>query len=127
MKIEFLEKTGDASHNNILRIFAFNQDETLVLRSLIEKFILEQKKDLKIHSLDFVEEINCKLTMTRVNKNIGVSQINSTEFKWELNTEQCTNVCEMLENSIRTSGFYWLDGDDCETDVDLLFSEGGGW
>ena len=127
MKIEFLEKTGDASYNNILRMFAFNKDETLALRSLIKKLVLEQKKDLKIHSLDFVEEINCKLTMTRVNKNIGVSQINSTEFKWELNTEQCTNVCEMLENSIRTSGFYWLDGDDCETDVDLLFSEGGGW
>ncbi len=127
MKIEFLENTGDVLYENVLRIFKFNESETITLKNLIKKKVQEEKSQLEVHSLDFVFAVNCTLTIIYDTKNASLTRMHSNIFEWRVNSKNCANACSMLDDSLKSTGFFWFNDEDSQTNIDLLFSEGGGW
>jgi len=125
MKLEYLNNTGDSLYNKIIRLYGFNQSETLALADVIRHKLMEDHEAVVLNKLNFIDPVNCELTLTLSPNNRGIIPLNDNKFVCEMNLESYSNVIAMLEDSVSSTGYYWLDNDCSE--IDLLYSEGGGW
>lgn len=62
MKLEYLTDINE--HNDsLIRIFDFKINEVALLKNEIQQKVIQNKSDLDFSEIEFIEQINCKLTL----------------------------------------------------------------
>lgn len=126
MKLEFLKDTGDELYEEVLRLYDFTEKEVLALKNILEKRVIEEKSFLEFHSLDFIDALNCKLTIHYTFKNEKMKLKNYNVLEWSINTSICKDICKKLELIFLGNGYYWLNPND-DSEISFLLSLSGGW
>jgi len=131
MKLEYLEDISDSGKytdvvsDNVIRLYDFDKKETLQLAEVFYKQLSLAGQSLELTSIDFIQSINCKLTLELSTEDKGVLRTGkANEFICKLTKPTLT---EAIEN-IKAVGddFNWL----CDTskdNIDFLYSSGGTW
>jgi hypothetical protein len=132
MKLEYLDDISDGGKykgvvsENLIRLYDFGQIETTKLVELIYQRLIVDKQDLDLTTVDFIEPINCHLTLQISSADKGIMKIGrSGSFICELTEQSYITAIEYMK-AAADSGYNWL----CDTsadDIDFLYSAGGTW
>jgi hypothetical protein len=126
MKLEYLENTGDELYDCLIRLFDFSSEELKDLESVIQDNVIKNGKEITLSELDFIETVNCDLKLRLSTENVGIVQLDAKRFSYEMRKDGFVNMIEKIQNSTLTEGYFWLDNN-CDGEISLLLSEGGGW
>jgi hypothetical protein len=132
MKLEYLDdisdggKYKDVVSENLIRLYEFGQKETTRLVDLIYQRIILDKQSLDLTSIDFIQPLNCHVTLHLSSSDEGVIKTDKANvFICKLTEQTYSTVIECMK-AVKKNGYNWL----CETsndDIDFLFSAGGTW
>ncbi len=132
MKLEFLSDISDGGRfksvvsDNLIRLFDFNESEAIALSDFIQSTIINNKLELSLSSLDFIEPVNCDVTFRISGKDIGLTSLDMVNFFCDLTIDSYKEIIYLLEPfCIEANGYQWLY--DLENEIDLLFSPDGTW
>ena len=133
MKLELLDAITDggrfthAAPNQLIRLYDFDCLQAGRLRQVIEKEIIESNKEVNLTTLDFIQAVNCSLTLTLSNSDKGITLLESAAFVCSLTVERYQEMICLLEPfcNEETTGYQWLY--DLDTPIAFLFSPGGWW
>ena len=130
MKIEHLTNTNPAHpKDSILRIFDFTSSEACQFRDILSKLADGSISEFDLSGLPFVTSIGgCRLTLKVGSRDKGVIRFSDTAFECILTKLTWENAEAFVEPFCDTkdfSGYQWLYN--LDTDIELLFSQGGDW
>jgi hypothetical protein len=74
MKMEFLDATGNGEYPNaspkfLIRLYKFTDDGQKKLIECIDNFLLNKDQSMELHSLPFIQTINCFVTLEQSEEN----------------------------------------------------------
>jgi len=131
MKVEYLHDMTDGgkfkqvTSENLIRLFDFDQKQTIDLTFKILQTLVIEKQKLDLSSVAFIELVNCKLVLQLSSSDKGILRTdNPNMFTCDLTEETYKTAIEFMKAT--DSGYNWL----CETsddDIDFLYSPGGTW
>jgi hypothetical protein len=131
MKLDYLSdisdrgKYTDVVSENLIRLFDFEQTQTKQLADLIYQRLIVDKQALDLATVDFIESINCQLTLQASSTDKGIMKTDRPNSFICEPTEQTYIVATEYMKAV-DSGHNWL----CDTsadNVDFLYSAGGTW
>lgn len=138
MKLDFLDDLSDGGKyasddvyaNQIMRLYDFDKNEAVLLRSSIQSLILDGPGTLRVSKLPFVESTNCTLTLRVSEGNEGVKPEDNGNFDCYLNLDGYRKMIDLMEPFCEEEpsgyqSYQWLYDLDC--DIDFLFSYDGSW
>ena len=133
MKIEFLDDISGggrfphADPNQLVRLYDFDKFQATVLRDTIQKQILESKKAIDLTTLNFIQSVNCNLTLQISDIDKGITTLVNNNFVCDLTINNYQEMILLIEPfcNIEINGYQWLY--DLDTAIDFLFSPGGSW
>jgi hypothetical protein len=133
MKIEFLDDISDggrfpnADPNQLVRLYGFDNLQARLLRHAIQNVIIESKKNIALTTLNFIQAINCNLTLQIGDIDKGITTSDYKNFVCNLTIEKYKEMVFLMEPFCdkETCGYQWLY--DLDTPIDFLFSPGGSW
>jgi len=133
MKIEFLDDISDggrfpdADPNQLVRLYDFDNLQADALRQTIQKVIIESNKKIDLTTLDFIETVNCNLTLQISDTDKGITTVDNKNFICNLTIKKYEQMVFLIEPFCdkETNGYQWLY--DLNTPIDFLFSPGGSW
>lgn len=126
MKLEYLDavnKNGD----KIIRLYNFDSFEADKFRKAIIQTILENKINLALSSIPFIQSVNCNLTFRLADSDIGITTRDMKEFFCDLTKKAFEHLVLLLEPFCIDDkhGYQWLY--DTNSEIELLFSPDGKW
>jgi hypothetical protein len=132
LKLEFLDDISDggkypwADPNQLVRLYDFDQREAIKFRESIITLI-ETGATVDVSALDFIESLNCQLTLSISLTNDGIATADKLHFICKLTKDTYKNVAYLLEPfcEMGLDGYQWMY--DLDTSIDFLFSPGGTW
>jgi hypothetical protein len=132
MKIEFLDnisnggRFNDVVSDKLIRLFDFDSVEAKKFQKTI-KILIENEERIVLDSLAFMKPINCSLTLSVDNKNLGIIKSGEKEFECKLTRDAYREMISLIQPFVdhESSGYQWLY--DNMADIDFLFSPGGSW
>jgi len=133
MKIEFLDDISGggrfphADPNQLVRLYDFDKLQATLLRDTIQKHILESKKAIDLTTLNFIQSVNCNLTLQISDIDKGITTLVNNNFVCDLTINNYQEMILLIEPfcNIEINGYQWLY--DLDTAIDFLFSPGGSW
>jgi len=133
MKNEFLDDISDggrfphADPNQLVRLYDFDSSQANRLRQVIQKEIIESNKEIDLTKLDFIQSVNCSLTLKISDTDKGITTSDNKYFICNLTVEKYGEMVFLMESFCdkETNGYQWLY--DLDTPIDFLFSPGGSW
>jgi len=132
MKLEYLDdlsysgKYKDVVSDNLIRLYDFRQNETADLVDLIYQRLIVDKQSLDLTTVDFIQSINCRVTLQLSSSDEGVIKTDKPDFFICKLTQQTYITAIDYMKAAAESGYNWL----CDTskdDIDFLYSSGGTW
>ena len=126
MKLEYLDNVNDYN-DNVVRLYDFDKLQANRFQQEIEQTIIKSKKQLNLTTLDYIQVINCNLTLRIADSNKGITTEDNINFFCELTIKGFEEMISLLEPFCdkQTSRFQWLY--DLDTPTELLFSPKGTW
>jgi hypothetical protein len=132
MKIEFLDDISRGGHfknvvsDRLVRLFDFDSNEANLFQQTIKKLI-EDENEVHLDSLPFINPINCSLTLSIDNLDLGIAKSGRNEFECKLTKESYREMVLLIQPFAdnESNGYQWLY--DNMADIDFLFSPGGTW
>jgi len=103
MKLEFLGDLTDGGKyvnvvsERLIRLYDFNRHQALSLKEVIEKELLVRQKDISLSSLDFVEPINCSLTLKLSIVDRGIALVDNGDFECYLTDTAYKEMTYLIE------------------------------
>jgi hypothetical protein len=133
MKIEFLNDISDsgrfphADPNQLVRLYDFDSSEANRFRQTIQKALIENNKEIDLTKLNFIQPINCNLTLQISDTNKGITTPDKKYFVCNLTINKYAEMLLLIEPfcNKEINGYQWLY--DLDTPIDFLFSPGGTW
>lgn len=133
MKIEFLDDISDggrfpdADPNQLVRLYNFDSLQAKELRQSIQEKIIEGNNEIELTTLDFIESVNCNLTLKISETNKGILTSDNNNFVCILTVEKYEEMIFLMEPFCESEVniYQWLY--DLDTPIDFLFSPGGSW
>lgn len=133
MKIEFLDDISDggrfphADPNQLVRLYDFDSSQANKLRQAIQEKIIESNKEIDLTTLNFIQSVNCSLTLKISDTDKGIVTSDNKNFVCNLTVEKYGEMIFLMEPFCKkeTTGYQWLY--DIDTPIDFLFSPGGSW
>ncbi|GAB4091180.1 hypothetical protein [Flaviaesturariibacter terrae] len=137
MKLEFLDDISRggafpfADPDKLIRLFDFTVPEARALCLAIATKLIEGEQPLQLHELQFIEALNCTLTLAPSNTNLGIALPDDRRnFTCYLTRESYTTMANLVRHFAHAghalSGSHWLY-DPGRGQVDLLLSPSGTW
>ena len=126
MKLEYIVNINE-NGDSIVRLYAFDYIQADTLRQAISKTVIENKAQLDLATLDFIEPINCNLLFCIADTDVGIVAKDKQTFNCLLTLTGYQIIIQLLEPfcSSQDTGYQWLY--DNNNPIDLLFSETGSW
>ena len=133
MKIEFLVDISDggrfpdADPKQLVRLYNFDNMQAKMLRQAIQKEILENNKEIDLTTLDFIQAVNCSLTLKISDTDKGITTLDNKNFVCNLTVKKYEDMIFLMEPFCdkENKGYQWLY--DLDTSINFLFSPGGSW
>jgi len=133
MKLEFLDdisdggKFKDVVSNQLVRLYDFDKLQANKFRQLIQSILIDRNQTLDLSTAEFVEPVNCTLTLCLADTDIGITTGDKINFICALTMSGYENMISLLEPFCieDNSGHQWLY--DIDTPIDFLFSPSGTW
>lgn len=132
MKLEYLPDLsagGKFKHvfpNRLIRLYDFNCQEVKWVYRLIDKLVHGKIAKAELHGCDFIEPVNCQLTLVVDSKDLGLEPLRLNEFVGLFSLESYKTMMNLIEPFTKedSNGFQWLDE---YAPIDFLFSLDGSW
>jgi hypothetical protein len=131
MKLEWLQGMEEygLESDEIVRLFDFSKEESLLLKKAIEYFVIELNNPLDLTRLAYVNALNCNLILQQTDTDYGIEFVEKTGFICGLTKASFQRMVSLIEPfCLRDlSSYQWLY--EVDTEIDLLFSPSakGGW
>jgi hypothetical protein len=133
MKLEYLDDISESGRytnmvsDKLIRLYDFDHEQARMLRDVIQKMIINEKRSVNFSSLEFILLVNCNLVLQISDTNGGVTRKDGFNFVCSLTIG---NYREMIFNiepfcEAPAGRYQWLYDLDCP--IDFLFSPGGTW
>lgn len=124
MKLEFLYKINEFDEHAV-RLSDFNSLEAKAFRAALIDSIIDNKKELEVHTLNFIFPVNCSLTLRLCEEDLGIEEVIGKHLYCDLTLDAYKKMVKLLEPFCKkeSKGYQWLY--DVDTPIDLLFSAGG--
>ena len=125
MKLEFLYKINEFDEHAV-RLSDFDSRQAKAFKDALYDVVIRKKNALEVHELEFVEPINCSLTLRLSEEDLGIEEVVGKHLYCDLTLESYKKMHTLLEPfcNKESKGYQWLY--DVDTPIDLLFSAGGG-
>lgn len=125
MKLEFLYKINEFDEHAV-RLSDFDSKQAQAFKDMLEEVVVKNKKSLDVHDLEFVEPVNCLLTLRLSSEDLGIEEVIGKHLYCDLTLMSYEKMLSLLEPFCKkeSKGYQWLY--DVDTPIDLLFSAGGG-
>ena len=124
-----LDYTGEINEHgeDIVRLYDSNKEETLLLAQAIQQTLVENREELQLYTLEFIESRNCYLTLRLADSDVGILTKDYINFYCFLTIEGYKQMLKLLEPFCKkeTKAHQWLY--DIDTPTDFLFSPAGTW
>ena len=132
MKIEFLDDVSnggqfkDVVSDKLVRLFDFDSVEAGKFQETI-KSLIEGKNRIAVDRLSFIKRINCSLTLSVNDDDLGIIQTGREEFECRLTKDSYREMISLIQPFVdhELNGYQWLY--DNMAEIDFLFSPGGTW
>jgi len=126
MQLDYIEKIneyGDA----VVRLYDFDKTQAVLFRQLIQETIINNKNNLDLSSVKFIQSRNCNLTLRICEEDLGIITADKKNFFCDLSTESYIDMLSLLEPFClkETKGYQWLY--DIDSPIDFLLSPAGTW
>jgi hypothetical protein len=136
MKLEYLHDLSeleehedmDLESEQLVRLYEFNQAQALQLYETISQTLLNEKRSLHLAELDFMECINCTVTLRIAEEDLGIHTTNNTIFYCDLTLAGYQKMVRLIEPFCgkKSYGYQWLY-EDLDNPIDFLFSPRATW
>lgn len=133
MKLEFLHDISDGGiykeieTDELVRLFDFGKEEAAQLHNAIQLVVVELGNQLDLKTLNFIDAINCNLTLRISDEEIGITTEDYIHFFCDLPKIAYQNMLDLIfpftEKNSR--GYQWLY--DIDNPIDFLLAPGGSW
>jgi hypothetical protein len=110
----------------LIRLYNFKDEETKQLVNLVYQKLIVDKQSLDLTTVDFIQPINCQVTLTLSSSDEGVIRSGKANFFICKLTETAYLAAIEYMRATAGDGYTWL----CDTsrdDIDFLYSAGGTW
>jgi hypothetical protein len=123
MKLEFL-KNINRYDEHAIRLSDFNSSQAVLFREVIVCFIASEEIEINLVNIDFIQYVNCNLTIRISDEDIGISTKDQLNFFCNLTTATYQMLIFLLEPFCKkkSKGYQWLY--DIDTPIGFLFSAG---
>src|SRR6267142_5046990 len=109
MKLEFLP--SGSSDCPLIRLFQFNDEEVIRLKSFFDSLSNSSVSDLALHEAPWIEQVNaCQLYLRIGKSNLGVRTVGPGNFECVLTCAAWDDMACLVEPFCkpRASGYQWL-------------------
>jgi len=123
MKLEFLYQINEFNEH-AARLSDFNSTQARQFREALHQEVLIEKKSLDVHTLSFIESVNCQLTLRIATEDIGIEEVIGKHLYCDLTLNSYKTMLKLLDPfcNKESKGYEWLY--DVDTPIGLLFSAG---
>ena len=123
MKLEFLYKINEFDEHAV-RLSDFNSNQARMFRDALQRNIIQNNVPLEVHTLEFVEAVNCQFTLRIAKEDIGIEDVDGKHLYCDLTIAGYKNMLRLLEPfcNKESKGYEWLY--DIDTPIGFLFSAG---
>ena len=116
MKLEFLEDISDggkypnADPAELIRLYDFDNIQATMLNDIIQKRIINQNQIVDLTTIDFIQPLNCSLTLQISNEDFGILLIDKNEFICRLTTDSYKKMTMLIDPFCENGrkGYQWL-------------------
>ncbi|MCE3279607.1 MAG: hypothetical protein K0S44_1798 [Bacteroidetes bacterium] len=124
MKLEYLEDVNEYG-DDVIRLYDFDKIQAEKLSSAIKNTVIDNEQSLDLSTLDFIENINCKLILHIAEDDEGILTHDQKVFFCDLTVDGYRNMIRLMEPFTKkdTRSFQMLY--DLDTEIDFLFSPYG--
>ncbi len=127
MKLEFLEDISKGGQFNgvvtdqLVRLYDFDQIQANNFRKIIQQTLIENGRPLKLSEVDYIEAINCNLTLRVSEIELGIKNKDNSTFFCDLKTNGYENMINLIEPFCKNDndGYQWLY--DIDTPIEFYF------
>lgn len=126
MQLDYIDNINEFG-DNLVRLYDFDRYQSDKFRQIVKQTIIDEKKQLDLSTVDFIEERNCNLVLRISDEDIGIIRTGRMKFFCDLTIEGYEHMISLLEpfSKKETKGYQWLY--DIDSQTDFLFSPGGTW
>jgi hypothetical protein len=133
MKLEYLDNISSLGEyagvvtNQLIRLFDFDKTEAEKFKQAIRKTIMEENQSLELSDLDFIQSVNCSLTLRISKDDKGITTEDQHTFICDLTKKGYQKIISFVEPFCNkdNDGYQWLY--DINTPIEFLFSPSGEW
>ena len=132
MKLEYLDDISDGGKyqhvvtDQLIRLYDFDTVQATLFQQAIKYKLIEKSEPLILNNLEFIEAINCTLTLKIAGEGKGIEKRSNNNFVCLLTKDDYNEMVNLIEPYLtRLSGYQWLY--DKDNGIDFLFSPGGSW
>jgi hypothetical protein len=133
MKLEFVKDTttnghfSDEVNEQLIRLYDFDAMEANQFCMAIQENLIDKKQTIDLHLLNFIQPINCNVSLHLANQNDGIQTLDHQNFVCNLTLESYAEIIKLCEPFCqnKSRGYRWLY--DLDTPIDFLFSPHGTW
>lgn len=132
MKLEYLPdlnaggKFKNVCPNRLIRLYDFNCQEAKWMYKLMDDLVYRKVAKVELHECNFIEPVNCQLTLVVDSKDSGLEQMRLKEFVGGFSLESYKTMMNLIKPFTKEdiNGFQWLDE---YVPIYFLFSPDGSW
>ena len=128
MKLEYIDDANpDYPEDSIIRLYEFDKFESQKFYNEILKLI-ETKSRIDLSDLEFIECLNCTMTLKIDSFDKGIVKSSDSEFECCLSLKSYEHMLLLIEpfnSDDKRHGFQWLY--DLLCPIDFLYSVWGTW
>ena len=133
MKLEFLDDISNGGQfqsvmtDRLVRLYDFDQIQADKFRKTIQQTLIDQGRQLSLNEIDFIESVNCSLTLRISEKDLGIKSNDNSTFFCDLTSNGYENMINLIEPFCKkdNDGYQWLY--DIDSPIEFLFSPSGEW
>src|SRR5258705_490980 len=103
MKLEFLDDISDGGRfanvvaEQLVRLYDFDKSQAKQFREVVRQTIIENHKPLDLATVNFIEVVNCNLTLRISDADVGITTVNKKNFFCDLTIKKYVNLIHLLE------------------------------
>lgn len=123
MQLEFLQDVNNYGED-IIRLYGFDSAEAIKFKAVVDKLIIDGNY-ITLSTLDFIQPINCDLTLRIAPTDEGIMRIDETNFICDLTKACYEEMSRLIEPFCKkeSRGFQFLY--ELDVPIDFLFSPDG--
>jgi hypothetical protein len=124
MKLDYKHNINEYG-DHVVRLYQFNQAQSIKFRDAIQSHLLVQKKSLVVDELDFMEIDRVRLTLRLADEDFGITSRDGKSFYCDLTHDAYVTMVKLLQPfCLRESKSFQMLFD-VDTLTDLMFSPAG--